>query len=83
MCDKLAHENTRFDGDSLYLLSIKELALVHDCMKIHPIATMLGGEGGELYPSVKMVSEAAVAANEWLTDGVSKPISAYKKAAGF
>lgn len=70
------------DGDSLYLLSIKEMCTVLDCMKIHPISTMLGGEAGELSPSVRMSSEMAVSANEYLADGVSKPLSEYKQAAG-
>lgn len=69
-------------GDSLYLLSIKEMATVLDCMKIHPISTLLGGEGGVLYPAVKMSSEMAVAANNWLIDGMTKDLSKYKKAAG-
>ena len=66
----------------MYLLSIKEMATVIDCMKIHPISTMLGGEGAELYPAVKMSSEMAIAWNEWMNDGVKRSLSDYKKAAG-
>ena len=51
-----------------------------DCMKIHPISTMLGGEGGELYPAVVMATEMAISSNEWLHDGVTKPIAEYKAA---
>lgn len=72
----------RYDGDSLYLLSIKEMCTVLDCMKIHPIATLLGGKGGALSPSVKMSSEMAVMANNWLEHGMTKSLSEYKKAAG-
>lgn len=69
-------------GDTLYLMSIKEMATVIDCMKIHPISTLLGGEGGELYPAVKMSSEMAVALNEYANDGRDRSLSEYKKAAG-
>lgn len=69
-------------GDSLYLLCIKEMLTVIECMKIHPISTLLGGEGGELFPAVRISSEQSVAGNQWLHDGVRKPIEAYKKAAG-
>ena len=74
--------NADYDGDSLYLLSLKEMCTVLDCMKIHPIATLLGGKGGALSPSVTMSSEMAVMANNWLEHGMTKSISEYKKAAG-
>ncbi|MBO4735786.1 MAG: hypothetical protein J5614_05250 [Paludibacteraceae bacterium] len=77
----LSAPNADFDGDALYLLSIKEMATVLDCMKIHPIATLLGGDSGKLFPAVKMSSEMSIAANQWLHDGASKPISEYRKAA--
>lgn len=51
-------------------------------MKLHPAATLLGGEGGELYPSVKIPSENAVSMNNWLNAGLTKSIAEYKKAAG-
>lgn len=56
------------------------MCTVLDCMKIHPISTMLGGEGGELYPAVVMATEMAISSNEWLHDGVTKPIAEYKAA---
>jgi hypothetical protein len=65
----------------LYLLSLKEMATVLDCMKIHPISTLLGGEGGKLYPAVKMTAEEAIAGHGWLIDGMTKSIAEYKKAA--
>jgi len=79
--ESLSCPNADFDGDSLYLMSIKEMCTVLDCMKIHPSVTLLGGEGGELYPSVKMPSENAVSANNWLVAGMTRSISDYKKAA--
>ena len=69
-------------GDALYLLSIKEMATVIDCMKIHPISTLLGGDAGMLFPAVKCSSEMSIAANSWLNDGHAKSIADYKKAAG-
>ena len=69
------------DGDALYLLSIKEMSTVLDCMKIHPIATLLGGDAGKLFPAVKMSSEQSISFQRWLHDGMSKPISEYRKAA--
>lgn len=80
--ESLSCPNADFDGDSLYLLSIKEMCTVIDCMKLHPAATLLGGEGGELYPSVKIPSENAVSMNNWLNAGLTKSIAEYKKAAG-
>lgn len=80
--EALSCPNADFDGDSLYLLSLKELITVVDCMKIHPASTLLGGEGGELFPSVKMPSENAVSANNWLVAGMRKGLDSYKKAAG-
>ena len=78
----LSAPNADFDGDALYLLSIKEMATVLDCMKIHPVATLLGGDAGMLFPAVKMSSEMSIAANQWMHDGLAKTISDYKKAAG-
>ena len=75
----LSAPNADFDGDALYLLSIKEMVTVLDCMKIHPISTLLGGEGGKLYPAVKMTAEEAIAGHGWLIDGMTKSIAEYRK----
>jgi len=69
-----------FDGDELYLLSIKEMATVMECMYIHPISTLLGGKDGVLDDVVCMTDEEAIAAGGWLLDGLSKPVEEYEKA---
>ena len=69
--------NADFDGDSLYLASIKEAATVVDLMKIHPMATMLGGVGGSLSNTVHMSDEMAIACNQYFTDEGKLDIETY------
>lgn len=69
--------NADFDGDSLYLASIKEMCSVIDLMKIHPMATLLGGVGGSLSNTVHMSDEMAIASNQFFTDEGKLDIEAY------
>ena len=69
--------NADFDGDSLYLASIKEAATVVDLMKIHPMATLLGGVGNALSNTVKMSDEMAIACNQYFTDEGKLDIETY------
>ena len=69
--------NADFDGDSLYLASIKEAATVVDLMKIHPMSTLLGGVGDALSNTVKMSDEMTIAMQGFMTDCGNLDIETY------
>ena len=71
--------NADFDGDALYLASIKEMGLVLDFMKIHPMATLLGGEGLGLTSSVRMSDEMSIAMHGYFTNEDTLDIDAYNR----
>ena len=77
--ESITAPNADFDGDSLYLFSIKEMAAVMDFMKIHPMTTLLVGEGEALCPCVKMIDEQAVAMHGYMTDDGELDIDKYYK----
>lgn len=63
--------------DSLYLTSLKECATVIDMLKIHPISTLLSGEGDALSSTVHMSDEQSVALSSYLTDDGNLNIDKY------
>ena len=71
--------NADFDGDSLYLASIKEMCTVIDLMKIHPMSTLLGGVGEALSNTVHMSDEMTVALHCYITDNGELDIESYFK----
>ena len=71
--------NTTVDGDSLYLSSVKEMATVIDMLKIHPMATLLGGEGDALSGAVKCSDEMSIAMHQYFTDCGNLDIESYRK----
>ena len=69
--------NADFDGDSLYLANIKECASVIDFLNIHPMTTMLGGQGRALVNNVHCSDEMAIAMHGYFTDEGKLPIEEY------
>ena len=67
-----------FDGDQLYLLFIKEQALVPELMKLHPICTLLGGQGEGLDNAVKITSEQSIGMHRYLTEDDTIDIKKYQ-----
>lgn len=55
------------------------MATVIDLLKIHPMATLLGGEGPALAGTVKMSDEMSVSMNGWITDDGNLDIESYRK----
>ena len=74
----LSAPNADFDGDSLYLCSIKEMCMVIDLLKIHPMTTLLGGSGKALSNMVHCSDEMAVAMHGYFTDEGRLPIEDYR-----
>ena len=72
--------NADFDGDALYLMSVKEMASVVDFLKIHPMSTLLGGEGDGLSATIKMPDEMSVACHGYFTDQDTLDIEKYYQA---
>ena len=60
--------NADYDGDALYLMHVKEQAAVIDFLKIHPMSTLLGGEGDGLTATIKMPDEMCISMHNYLTD---------------
>ena len=70
--------NADFDGDQLYLVSIKECCAVMDFMKIHPMTTLLGGTGKALSNCVHMSDEMSVACHNYFTRSGTLDIEKYR-----
>ena len=64
-------------GDQLYLLFIKEQALVPELMKLHPICTLLGGQGEGLDNAVKITSEQSIGMHRYLTEDDTIDVKKY------
>lgn len=77
--ESITAPNADFDGDSLYLFSIKEMAAVPDFMHIHPMTTLLGGEGDALSPCVKVIDEQIISMHGYMTDDGKLNIEKYYK----
>lgn len=65
-------------GDQLYLLFIKEQALVPELMKLHPICTLLGGQGEGLDNAVKITSEQSIGMHRYLTEDDTIDVKKYQ-----
>lgn len=78
--ESISAPNADFDGDSLYLANIKEQAAVIDFLKIHPMATLLGGEGDALSSTVHMSDEMSIAMHGWVTNNGTLDIDKYWRA---
>ena len=76
----LSAPNADFDGDALYLSSIKEMGSVIDFLKIHPAMTLLGGTGEALSSTVHMSDEMAIASHSYFTDDDTLDLDKYWKA---
>lgn len=76
----IAAPNADFDGDSLYLASIKEACMVIDLLKIHPMTSMLGASGKALVNLVHMTDEMSVASHSYFTGCGNLPIEDYRLA---
>ena len=50
-----------------------------DMLKIHPMATLLGGEGTALSGNVKCVDEQAIASHNYFTEFGTLDIESYRK----
>lgn len=72
--------NADFDGDALYMVAIKEMASVFDYLKIHPMSTLLGGEGDGLSNTVHMSDEMSVACHAYFTGDGELDIDKYYRA---
>lgn len=72
--------NADFDGDQLYLASIKEACSVIDLMAIHPMTTLLGGTGKALSNMVHMSDEMSVSLHGYFTDEGKLDIESYRLA---
>lgn len=55
------------------------MGLVLDFMKIHPMATLLGGEGLGLTSSVRMSDEMSIAMHGYFTNEDTLDIDAYNQ----
>lgn len=77
---RITFENADFDGDQLYLASIKEACLVIDLMSIHPMTTLLGGSGTALSNVVHCSDEMSVALHGYFTDEGKLDIESYRLA---
>ena len=71
--------NADFDGDSLYLASVKECATVIDFLNIHPMTSLLGASGKALSNLVHMSDEMAIACQGYFTDNGNLDIEHYYK----
>ena len=71
--------NADYDGDSLYLASLKECASVIDFLSIHPMTTLLGASGKALSNNVHMSDEMAIACQGFFTDNGNLDIESYYK----
>ena len=60
--------NFDFDGDAMHLLFIKEMDMVPQLMKIHPMSVLLASADALISPDVQITTQAAIAVNSWLTD---------------
>lgn len=69
--------NADFDGDSLYLASIKECAAVLDFLHIHPMTSLLGASGKALSNLVHCSDEMAIAMHGFFTDNGNLNIESY------
>ena len=76
----LSAPNADFDGDALYLSSLKEMGSVIDFLKIHPAVTLLGGTGDALSSTVHMSDEMAIASHSYFTDDDTLDLDKYWKA---
>lgn len=56
------------------------MAAVPDFMRIHPMTTLLGGEGDALSPCVHMIDEQSVASHGYFTDDGNLDIEKYYRA---
>ena len=72
-------KNADYDGDSLYLASLKECASVIDFLSIHPMTTLLGASGKALSNNVHMSDEMAIACQGFFTDNGNLDIESYYK----
>ena len=71
-------DRTSIMGDQLYLLFIKEQALVPELMKLHPICTLLGGQGEGLDNAVKITSEQSIGMHRYLTEDDTIDVKKYQ-----
>ncbi len=60
--------NADFDGDCLYGSFLKEMDLIPEYMKIHPMMTMLGGREPGISGTVALIPQAIISCSEWLND---------------
>ena len=72
--------NADYDGDSLYLASIKEACMVIDLLKIHPMTSMLAGSGKALANLVCMTDEMSISSHRYFTGNGEIPIEDYRLA---
>lgn len=52
-----------FDGDEMHLLSIKEMGIVPELMKIHPSRVLLGSADSLISADTRITTQAAQALN--------------------